>query len=109
VPTLTQIRVCHRDACSEPVPAGLAKHRVCLRHYLDDAFTRVSSALQRCRQSQPLDSQTLDWLVAQGDFTVKLLSKAGTQSSEQRTRLLELLLCLANVQEHLRQRPASKA
>jgi hypothetical protein len=71
---------------------------------LEDAFVRVSSALELRRRGKALDMRTTAWLQAQGDFVVQLLSKdSATQTAEERTRLLELLLCLANVQEYSRQ------
>ena len=96
-------RNCQIDACCKPVPMALAPQGVCLDHYLDEAFTRAAAALQICQQGNPLDPRTVDWLLAQGDFTVQLLSKASNMHSlQQRSRLLELLLCLTNVQEYLR-------
>ena len=110
LPTSTQIRVCQIDACSEVVPIALAPQGICLIHYLEEAFTRVDSALTFCQSGGMPDSSTLDWLLLQGDFAVALLSKKdGVRSSDQRGRLLELLLCLANVRECLRQRAASNA
>jgi hypothetical protein len=104
-----QVRACQIDACSERVPQTLTQQGVCLGHYLDEAFTRVSGALELCRRGQPLDSAVLDWLLEQGDFAVRLLSRDDLmQSSEQRSRLLELLLCLANVQEYVRRHAVSK-
>jgi hypothetical protein len=71
---------------------------------LEDAFARVSSALEMRRRGKVLDARTIAWLQAQGDFVVQLLSKDSVaQTAEERTRLLELLLCLANVQEYSRQ------
>ena len=107
--TSSQIRVCRVDACSEPVPFGLAPQRVCLIHYLDQAFTKVDAALTLCQRGGTPDSPTLDWLLSQGDFAVGLLSNGNARSSEERGRLLELLLCLANVRECLRQRVGSSA
>ena len=110
MPILTQIRTCHIDTCSEVVPASLAPQGICLIHYLDLAFTRVDAALTFCQSGGTPDSSTLDWLLAQGDFAVTLLSKKdGARTSDQRGRLLELLLCLANVRECLRQRAGSDA
>jgi len=49
------------------------------------------------------------WLKAQGDFAVKLLASSELiQTPEQRGRLLELLLCLANTHEHMRQNSTAK-
>ena len=96
-------RNCQIDACCKPVPGTLAQRGVCLDHYLDEAFGQTAAALQMCQQGQPLDPRTIDWLLAQGDFVVRLLSKSSPmQSLQQRSRLLELLLCLTNVQEYLR-------
>jgi hypothetical protein len=91
------------------VPAALAQYGVCLSHYLDDAFSQAAGALRTCQQGQPLDPRTVDWLLEQGDFTVQLLAKASTmQSLEQRSRMLELLLCLTNVHEYLRHHSVAK-
>ena len=105
-----QSRACRTAACSAPIPPGLGRHGVCLGHYLEDAFTRVAQTLELCQQSQPLDSETIDWLIEQGDLAVRLLSEDSmAKLSEERTKLLELLLCLANVQEYLRHHAVSKA
>jgi hypothetical protein len=71
---------------------------------LDEVFTRISAVQERCRQSELPDSRTLTWLSQQGDLAVTLLSGGGPDSSEDRSRLLELLLCLANLHESLRRR-----
>ena len=102
-------RTCQIDACRERVPATLVQQGICLDHYLDEAFTRTAAALQLCQQGQPLDPRTLDWLLAQGDFAIRLLSKEShLHSLEHRSRLLELLLCLTNVQEYVRHHSVSK-
>jgi hypothetical protein len=102
-------RTCQIDACSERVPAALRRHGVCLNHYLDEAFTCSTRALQLCQSGQIVEPRTLDWLQAQGEFTVRLLSKDGhSLSVVHRSRLLELLLCLTNIQEYVRQQALSK-
>ena len=105
-----QSRSCQTDACSAPVPATLSRHGVCLSHYLDDAFTRVARTLAICQQGQALDAETVDWLAEQGDLAVRLLSQdRGKKLTEERTKLLELLLCLANVQEYVRHHSVAKS
>jgi hypothetical protein len=105
-----QSRACQTAACSAPVPASLTGHGVCLSHYLDSAFTRVTRTLQLCQQGQPLDSRTLEWLTDQGDLAVRLLSQDSlAKFSDERAKLLELLLCLANVQEYVRHHSVSKS
>jgi len=106
---IRQSRACQTAACSAPVPRGLSRHGVCLDHYLEDAFTRVAQTLELCQQSQFLSPETIDWLIEQGDLAVRLLSEKGmAKFSEERSKLLELLLCLANVQEYVRHHSVSK-
>lgn len=102
-------RNCQFDACCKPVPGVLGQHGVCLDHYLDEAFTQTADALRLCQQGEPLESRTIEWLLAQGDFTVHLLAKSSNmQSLQQRSRVLELLLCLTNVHEYLRHHSVSR-
>ncbi len=98
----TQIRVCRIGACSAPIPATLARQGTCLAHYLDEVFTRISAVQERCHQGELPDGRTLNWLSQQGDLAVTLLSADGPEPSEDRSRLLELLLCLANLHESIR-------
>lgn len=108
----TQIRTCQVGACSESVPTSLGPQGVCLGHYIDQAFTRVDAALSSCSRGQLPDPSTLAWLKAQGDFTVQMLAGGGSAlAAEHRTRLLELLLCLAKTHEQMQQiqqRPAGR-
>lgn len=99
---ITQTRICRIGACSAPIPATLIRQGTCLTHYLDEVFTRISAVEERCREGELPDSRTLNWLSQQGDLAVTLLSGSGPESSEDRTRLLELLLCLANLHESIR-------
>jgi len=103
----TQVRACRMGACSTPIPPTLSHRGVCLAHYLDEVFTRISAVEERCRQGELPDARTLAWLRQQGDLAVKLLSGDGPDSSDDRTRLLELLLCLANLHESLRRTQSS--
>ena len=106
--TLTQNRMCQIGACSDRVPPTLARQGVCLDHYLDQAFARVASALEQRRKGKTLDASTTEWLQKQGDFTVQLLAETGpAHTPDERSRLLDLLLCLANVQEYAHQGPAT--
>ena len=98
----TQIRMCRMGACSTPIPSALARHNVCLTHYLDEVFTRVSAIQALCERGEHPDSRSLNWLSQQGDLAVTLLSGDGPSSQDDRTRLLDLLLCLANLHESLR-------
>ena len=104
---LTQTRTCQIGDCSYRVPATLLQG-ICLDHYLDQSFARVANALEQRRKGKTLDSRTADWLQKQGDFTVQLLAEGeSAHTAEERSRLLDLLLCLANVQEIAHQGPAT--
>ena len=103
----TQVRACRVGACSAPIPATLLRHGVCLSHYLDEVFTRISAVEARARQRELPNSRTLTWLRQQGDFAVALLSDNTAEINEERSRLLELLLCLANLHESLRRLQSS--
>jgi hypothetical protein len=109
VGTGTQTRTCQVGACSKRIPANLSLQGVCLSHYLEQAFTRVSRAVETCDRGESLDNLTAAWLKAQGDFAVQMLASGGmTQTSDERARLLDLLLCLANANELIREHSASK-
>jgi hypothetical protein len=89
--------------CSLSVPQALAQEVLCLDHYIEEAFKHLRAALELCQQCRPVDPHVLDWLLADADFAVQSLSQDGrTHTGAQRDKLLELLLCLTNLQEYLR-------
>ena len=90
--------LCRRTPCSNLIPPGLAGEEVCLDHFLDDAFSRAGDAMQRCLEGLPIDSQRLERLLADALAIVMQLEEGA--SAEERDRMLELLLSLANVHEY---------
>ena len=40
---------CRRESCANVIPAALATERLCLDHFLDEAFLRTDHMLTRCR------------------------------------------------------------
>lgn len=104
-----QIRACQVGACDGRVPPHLVHAGMCLSHYLDQVFSRVSNALESRRKGKTLDVRTVQWLQHQGDFVVQLLSSHNRDlSAEQRVRLMELILCLANVHEYSDRNPGPR-
>ena len=96
-------RTCQVGACTRSVPARLAQQQTCVSHYLDDAFTKASTALRLCQAGEPVEPELIERLAAHGDIAVDLLAKYDDhQVAEMRARLLELLLCLTNVHQYLR-------
>jgi hypothetical protein len=91
-----QIAECRRDV----VPA-LSVQGLCVEHYLDVVSARLQTALELCQSGAPVERGRFDWLLSQGEFAARALSKgAGVSDPLERTRLLEFLLCLANLHEY---------
>ena len=93
---------CKRNLCARAIPRALAGEQLCLDHFLDEAFVRTDSALQGCRVGHPIDAKGLEWLLADALTIVKNLEEAAAEpNAEQRDRMLELLLILANLHEYV--------
>src|SRR5580700_10648556 len=93
---------CQRPGCAKPAPSALASTELCLDHFLDEAFLRTDQALQRCREGAPLTKESLEWLLSDALATVKNLEDSADEPQpDQRDRMLELLLILANLHEYV--------
>src|SRR5580700_10428925 len=93
---------CRRASCANPIPPGLTAEQLCLDHFLDEAFVRTDQALQSWNQGAPVDSQSVDWLLADALAVVNSLEAgADDPNPDQRDRMLELLLSLANLHEYV--------
>ena len=91
---------CRRSSCSNLIPQSLAEEEVCLEHFLSEAFDRADEAMEQCREGRPIDSQRLQRLLTDALAIVNNLEEdAGDPKPEERDRMLELLLSLANVHE----------
>ena len=59
-------------------------------------------ALTRCREGAALSKESLEWLLSDALATVKNLEESAEEPCpEQRDRMLELLLMLANLHEYV--------
>jgi len=93
---------CHIDNCSAEVPPALRVAGLCLDHFLDGAFARADAALEKCRQGGVIDAGTLEWLFADVQITLNALSEvARARDLVQQSKILELLLCVANLNEYV--------
>jgi hypothetical protein len=73
-----------------------------LDHFVDEAFVRTDDALSRCREGRTIDADGLEWLLSDALAVVKNLEDGADEPNpEQRDRMLELLLVLANVHEYV--------
>jgi len=93
---------CRRAGCANAIPAALVNERICLDHFLDDAFSRTDQTLDRCREGRAMNTADVEWLLSDALAIVKNLEeKAGDPHPQQRDRMLELLLMLANLHEYV--------
>src|ERR1700690_620243 len=93
--------ICRRTPCSNLIPASLAREKMCLDHFLDEAFLRADQIMQRFREGSPIDSEIVERLLADALTIVTSLEEgAGEPKPEERDRMLDLLLSLANLHEY---------
>ena len=93
---------CQRPGCANAIPKSLAGEQLCLDHFLDEAFIRTDHTMESCRQGQMVKASNLEWLLSDALSTVKTLEEgASDPNPEQRDRMLELLLILANLHEYV--------
>ncbi len=99
----TSSRTCQAPKCTVEVPAVLKMEGLCLNHYLEAAFHRLAAATQEFQSGRDVDDPTMDWLLAQVDFAVEVLAQEDVNwDANQRSKLLELLLGVANLSEYIR-------
>lgn len=93
---------CRRAPCARSIPTALASEQLCLDHFLDEAFVRTNDVFGRCREQTTVTSAELEWLLSDALLIVKNLEEgAGEGIPEQRERMLDLLLMLANLHEYV--------
>ena len=93
---------CRRAPCTNQIPTALAAEQLCLDHFLDEAFLRTDHTFDRCRQGRSMNPGDLEWLLADALAIVKNLEEGASEPNpDQRDRMLELLLILANLNEYV--------
>src|SRR3984957_11333937 len=93
---------CNRAGCANSAPPALFSAQLCLDHFLDEAFVRSDQALTRCREGIPRSKESLEWLLSDALAIVKNLEDTVDHPCpQQRDRMLELLLILANLHEYV--------
>jgi|SRR6516165_952154 len=96
------LRTCRRVPCRNSIPIALVGEQLCLDHFLDEAFVRTNDMFDRCREHRPLTSAELEWLLSDALLIVKNLEEGGGKPvPDQRERMLDLLLMLANLHEYV--------
>jgi hypothetical protein len=96
------VGTCRRVQCANPIPSALASERLCLSHFLDEAFLRADHTLELCRDGCAINASELEWLLADALAIVNNLDDQPAQDNQElRDRMLELLLILANLHEYV--------
>ncbi len=91
---------CRHSGCTQPVLPALAGEFLCLDHFLDQTYVKSDYALELCHQGKPLDPETLDSLLADARVMLKALEETTEpEEPERKSRILELLFCIANLHE----------
>jgi hypothetical protein len=96
-------QACRITGCGHQALPNLTAESLCLDHFMDQTFARATQALELCQQAQPLNPSALEWLLADARIaTQALVGEPDGHEPSQRERLLDLLLCLSNLQEYVR-------
>jgi len=96
-------RHCRIQNCTAVIPEILEDEGLCVDHHLEDSFRRLAVATEGFNRDDGVDDETMDWLLGQVDFAVDALAREDDHwDSEQRSKLLELLLGVANLNEYIR-------
>ena len=90
---------CHVAGCSGEILPVLLGSGLCLDHFVELVVERADQVRVRCVESRPVDQETVDWLLGDARHVVQVLS--ASQPEKNSEQILELLLCLANLQDYI--------
>ncbi len=102
------ITACRVQGCSENVPSTLGREQLCLTHFLEQTLARSQQALEHCQKGEPLEGETLEWFFDDAQYLVLWLSRnAEKHQNPVREKMLEVMLCLSNLNHYLRHHSVS--
>jgi len=79
-----------------------------LDQYIADATQKLTIISNRVRQEQEVDWEERNWLLSQVEFVVDTLGDEKLQLGEElQSRLLQLLLAIANLNEEVRRQESA--
>lgn len=93
-------RPCHISGCDGQVLPFLASDGVCLNHFVEMVTERADLIRGSCLQAQPIDQETIDWLMGDAHRVAQVLTASDSGCNDE--QVLELLLCLANLQDYIK-------
>ena len=93
---------CRVEGCRASVWSAVSSEKLCIDHFIEYATRQLLTALDDCRTGHRITQTTLTHLVQSADCAVRFLSTYDRlDCSPRRDRMLELVLGVANLQEHL--------
>ena len=85
-----------------PSESGLS-----LDQYVRDSSQKVDEITRQFQAGKPLDFESRDWMLDQVNFIVEAIGDESLKLDEAlRSNLLQLLMALVNLNEHIRQQAA---
>lgn len=100
-------RPCHVPGCKSEVLSFLASDSVCLQHFVELVVEKAEMIRSSYIESRPIDQKTIEWLIGDARHVAQALSASA--SAENNEQILELLLCLANLQDYVKHHSMSVA
>ncbi len=95
-------RRCDIDGCGKEILPALAAEGMCLDHFVEMVIDRADQVRARCIEAGLVDEEMLAWLLADAPNTVYALAKSEMdRDPSDNEKILELLLCLANLQDYI--------
>ena len=99
----TLVRTCQSQDCQGEVLKAIGETNLCLKHYVTVTTQKLGSARDSFRCGVGVDPEEFDWLLAQVDIVVEMIGDETLDlGDEQRTKILDLLLGIANLNEYIR-------
>ncbi len=92
-------RPCHVAGCTGEILPVLAADGVCLNHFVEKVIARADRVRASCLASEPADPEIVEWLMGDARHAAQSLSAMQNEISNE--QILELLLCLANLQDYI--------
>jgi hypothetical protein len=94
---------CHSEVGTVELSTGLHESGLSLERYVLEANQKLDEITDCVRQGEVVERETRDWMLTQVDFVVETIGDENLQLSEDlRSQLLQLLLAIANLNEHIR-------
>ena len=91
---------CRHTPCNNSIPPLLSKEMLCLRHFLDESFRRTDDISRGYQENKSIRPADLEWMLEDALLIVTSLeADLPDLDEDQRERMLELLLNLANLHE----------